>query len=194
MIVSQEKEILLYKEAGNAYASRRTSVTVETVGKKPVLETSPSLAGPSTASALGQPGHRRSLARLSRRARALRLLRPPRRRLELPRRQGPPAPLPRRGRPGRRRHRAHNQPRHAAEPADRVRPRLVRPQIGQDTRSGTGHRPPHLSGRRFPEISPSSSPGGTFASRLFFYRSMNRSFTPVKNGHRVAEHPCRGNL
>src|SRR5208337_1228713 len=53
MIVSQEKEILLYKEAGNAYASRRTSVSVETVAEKPVLETSPSLAGPSTASALG---------------------------------------------------------------------------------------------------------------------------------------------
>ena len=53
MIVSQEKEILLYKEAGNAYTSRQTSVSVETVGKKPVLETSPSLAGPSAASALG---------------------------------------------------------------------------------------------------------------------------------------------
>jgi predicted dehydrogenase len=53
MIVSQEKEILLYKEAGNAYASRQTTVSVETVGKKPALETSPSLAGPSTASALG---------------------------------------------------------------------------------------------------------------------------------------------
>ncbi len=53
MLVSQEKEILLYKEAGNAYTSRQTSVSVETVGKKPVLETSPSLAGPSTASALG---------------------------------------------------------------------------------------------------------------------------------------------
>ena len=53
MIVSQEKEILLYKEAGNAYTSRQTSVSVETVAKRPVLETSPSLAGPSTASALG---------------------------------------------------------------------------------------------------------------------------------------------
>jgi predicted dehydrogenase len=53
MIVSQEKEILLYKEAGSAYTSRQTSVSVETVGKKPVLETSPSLAGPSAASALG---------------------------------------------------------------------------------------------------------------------------------------------
>jgi predicted dehydrogenase len=53
MIVSQEKEILLYKEAGNAYTSRQTNVSVETVGKKPVLETSPSLAGPSAASALG---------------------------------------------------------------------------------------------------------------------------------------------
>ena len=53
MIVSQEKEILLYKEAGNAYTSRQTTVSVETAGKKPALETSPSLAGPSAASALG---------------------------------------------------------------------------------------------------------------------------------------------
>ncbi len=53
MIVAQEKEILLFKEAGNAYTSRQTSVSVETVAKKPVLETSPSLAGPSAASALG---------------------------------------------------------------------------------------------------------------------------------------------
>jgi predicted dehydrogenase len=53
MIVAQEKEILLYKEAGNAYSSRQTSVSVETAGKKPVLETSPSLAGPSAASAIG---------------------------------------------------------------------------------------------------------------------------------------------
>src|SRR5262249_25240064 len=49
MIVSQEKEILLFKEAGNAYTSRQTSVSVENAGKKPVLETSPSLAGPSAA-------------------------------------------------------------------------------------------------------------------------------------------------
>jgi predicted dehydrogenase len=52
MIVSQEKEILLFKEAGNASLSRTTSVTVEGQGKKP-LETSPSLAGPSAATALG---------------------------------------------------------------------------------------------------------------------------------------------
>ena len=53
MIVAQEKEILLYKEAGNAYASRTTSVTVESQNKKPVLETSPSTAGPSAATAIG---------------------------------------------------------------------------------------------------------------------------------------------
>jgi predicted dehydrogenase len=53
MIVSQEKEILLFKEAGNPMTSRTTSVTVETQGKKPVLETSPSTAGPSQAAALG---------------------------------------------------------------------------------------------------------------------------------------------
>ena len=53
MIVAQEKEILLYKEAGSAYTSRQTTVSVETVAKKPVLETSPSLAGPSAATSLG---------------------------------------------------------------------------------------------------------------------------------------------
>jgi predicted dehydrogenase len=53
MIVSQEKEILLFKEAGAPSASRATSVTVETPGKKPILETSPSTAGPTAAAALG---------------------------------------------------------------------------------------------------------------------------------------------
>jgi predicted dehydrogenase len=53
MIVTEEKEILLFKEAGNALNSRTTSVTVETQGKKPVLETSPSTAGPTKAAALG---------------------------------------------------------------------------------------------------------------------------------------------
>jgi predicted dehydrogenase len=53
MIVSQEKEILLFKEAGIPLTSRTTSVTVENAGKKPVLETSPSLAGPTAAAALG---------------------------------------------------------------------------------------------------------------------------------------------
>ena len=53
MIVEQEKEILLYKEAGNALLSRQTSVTIEGAGKKPVLETSPSLAGPTKAAAVG---------------------------------------------------------------------------------------------------------------------------------------------
>jgi hypothetical protein len=53
MIVSQEKEILLFKEAGLPLTSRTTSVTVENAGKKPVLETSPSLAGPTAAAALG---------------------------------------------------------------------------------------------------------------------------------------------
>ncbi len=53
MIVSQEKEILLYKEAGSPYASRTTSVSVESQGKKPALETSPSTAGPTAASSLG---------------------------------------------------------------------------------------------------------------------------------------------
>jgi predicted dehydrogenase len=51
MIVSQEKEILLYKEAGNPLTSRTTSVTMETHGKKPTLETSPSTAGPAQAAA-----------------------------------------------------------------------------------------------------------------------------------------------
>jgi predicted dehydrogenase len=53
MIVSQEKEILLFKEAGSPVLSRTTSVTLETQGKKPALETSPSAAGPTAAAALG---------------------------------------------------------------------------------------------------------------------------------------------
>jgi predicted dehydrogenase len=53
MVVSQEKEILLYKETGNPLTARTTSVSVENAGKKPALETSPSTAGPSQAAALG---------------------------------------------------------------------------------------------------------------------------------------------
>ena len=53
MIVSQEKEILLFKEAGSPASSKSTSVTLETQGKKPALETSPSTAGPTAAAALG---------------------------------------------------------------------------------------------------------------------------------------------
>jgi predicted dehydrogenase len=53
LIVSQEKEILLFKEAGSPQSSRTTSITMETQGKKPVMETSPSLAGPTEAAALG---------------------------------------------------------------------------------------------------------------------------------------------
>ena len=54
MIVEEEKEILLYKEGGGAAASRSTSITVEKgAGGKPVIEASPSTAGPSTATSLG---------------------------------------------------------------------------------------------------------------------------------------------
>lgn len=54
MIVEQEKEILLYKEAGAAPTSRSTSVAVEkNAAGKPVVEASPSAAGPSVASSLG---------------------------------------------------------------------------------------------------------------------------------------------
>ncbi len=60
MIVEQEKEILLYKEAdrnapkGGGGGPKSTYVTVETkAGGKPVVETSPSAAGPSAASSLG---------------------------------------------------------------------------------------------------------------------------------------------
>lgn len=54
MIVEAEKEILLYKEAGNAYSSRQTVITMEKgAGGKPVMETSPSAVGPSAASSLG---------------------------------------------------------------------------------------------------------------------------------------------
>ncbi len=54
MIVEAEKEILLFKEAGNAATSRQTSIAMEkAAGGKAVLETSPSTAGPSAATALG---------------------------------------------------------------------------------------------------------------------------------------------
>ena len=54
MIVEAEKEILLYKEAGHTSVSRLTSVTMEKGGGgKPVMEVSPSTAGPSAASSLG---------------------------------------------------------------------------------------------------------------------------------------------
>src|SRR3954447_20708364 len=54
MIVEAEKEILLYKEAGAAATSRLTSITMEkNAGGKPVMEASPSTAGPSAPSALG---------------------------------------------------------------------------------------------------------------------------------------------
>jgi predicted dehydrogenase len=54
MIVDSEKEILLYKEAGSALASRMTTITVDrTPAGKPIIETSPSTAAPSAATALG---------------------------------------------------------------------------------------------------------------------------------------------
>jgi predicted dehydrogenase len=54
MIVEGETEILLYKEAGASATSRLTSIAVEKTGAgKPVIETSPSTAGPSAAASLG---------------------------------------------------------------------------------------------------------------------------------------------
>ncbi len=144
MIVSQEKEILLYKEAGSPSLSRTTSVTVEDQGKKPVLETSPSTAGPTAATALGglatadpSRGYREELEHFAYCVRHGD-------QSELSRRQRAPAPLPRRGRAGRRRHRAHQQHRHAAEAPDRLRPTLVRLQIARDTRRRAGDRSPDV--------------------------------------------------
>jgi len=53
MIIEEEKEILLYKDAVTAAESRLTSIAIEKAGKKPVIEASPSTAGPTAASALG---------------------------------------------------------------------------------------------------------------------------------------------
>jgi predicted dehydrogenase len=54
MIVEGEQEILLFKEAGAGGTSRQTSIAVEKgAGGKPVIEASPSTAGPSAASSLG---------------------------------------------------------------------------------------------------------------------------------------------
>ncbi len=72
-----------------------------------------------------RPGHGRSLAWLSRGARALRVLRSPRQHVRLPRRPRSQAALPRRGRAGRRRDCPDEQSRHATEAPDRVRPGLV---------------------------------------------------------------------
>ena len=95
---------------------RLTSITMETKARRQAGDRGqPEHGGPIRRVVPGGPGHRRPLARLPRGARALRLLHPPRRRLELPRRHRAPAPLPRRGRPGRRRHRPDQQPRHEAE-------------------------------------------------------------------------------
>src|SRR4051794_778319 len=55
MMVEEEKEILLFKEAGSSAISRLTSLTIEKAAgaSKPVIETSPSQSGPSAATALG---------------------------------------------------------------------------------------------------------------------------------------------
>ncbi len=54
MFVEEEKDIMLYKEAGTSAVSRSTSITVETKGPgKPTIEASPSTAGPTAASSLG---------------------------------------------------------------------------------------------------------------------------------------------
>lgn len=54
MIVEGEKDILLYKEGGGSVGARTTSITVEkNAAGKPVIEASPSTAGPSTATSLG---------------------------------------------------------------------------------------------------------------------------------------------
>jgi predicted dehydrogenase len=54
MMIEEEKEILLYKEAGAANLSRTTSIALEKgVSGKPVIEASPSTAGPSAATSLG---------------------------------------------------------------------------------------------------------------------------------------------
>ena len=164
MIVEEEKEILLYKEAGSAgRLAADEHHGREGAASKPVIEASPSTAGPSAATVARRPGDGRPLARLSRGARALRLLRPPRQRVELPRRQGPPAPLPRRGRPGRRRDRPDQQHRHAAEAADRVRRRWFDYQSPEVPDGSTARdRPPRLSrlgGRSGSVIVSPSCPG-----------------------------------
>jgi predicted dehydrogenase len=58
MIVESERDLLLFKEIDrNTFkgggGSRATSVTLETKGAKPVMETSPSAAGPTAAASLG---------------------------------------------------------------------------------------------------------------------------------------------
>jgi len=54
MVVEGEKEVLLFKEAGNAATSRQTAIAMEKAAAgKAVMEASPSAAGPSAATAIG---------------------------------------------------------------------------------------------------------------------------------------------
>jgi predicted dehydrogenase len=56
MIVEGEADLMLYKEPdpnGKSTPSASTSITIEKQGGKPVIETSPSAAGPSVAASLG---------------------------------------------------------------------------------------------------------------------------------------------
>ena len=91
MIVEGEKEILLYKEVdrntwkpGDA-APKTTTVTVENQGRRQAGgRGQPQRRGPlGRLVSYGTARHGRPLARLSRGTRALRLLHPPRQRLEL---------------------------------------------------------------------------------------------------------------
>ena len=125
MLVSQEKEILLFKEAGSGALSKSTSVTAGNPRQEAGPRDQPEHRRPDRRGRPGRPGDGRSVAWLSRRARAFRLLRAPRQHVGLSRRQRSPAALSRRGRPGRRGDRAHEQPRDAAKAADRLRPPLV---------------------------------------------------------------------
>ena len=58
MLVEEERDLLLYPEPDRnpgkyQGAARSTAITVETPGKKPVVEASPSVAGPTAAQAIG---------------------------------------------------------------------------------------------------------------------------------------------
>ena len=73
MIVSQEKEILLYKEAGSPALSRSTSVSVEVAGQEAGAGDQPEHGRSDRRGRAGRPGDGRAVARLPRRARAFRI-------------------------------------------------------------------------------------------------------------------------
>ena len=153
MIVEEEKEILLFKEAGNRPGPRADDErhVGEARGGKPVLETSPSTAGPTAAASLGglatadpSRGYREELEHFAYCVRHgdpsdfHRFAKLPRAEFEKSAEAKRRPSLPWRGRARRRRHRAHQQHRHGDASTHRVQTRVVRIRISRCPRRLAG--------------------------------------------------------